>query len=139
MLKTILVQECSIGKEPFYIYLLGCWSISSIYIFLAAQSSSRSLVVGVSVCLSVCRLVCWERFVKKLPLEYHMVTKTYLPTYLCDNSDNSHCSDSSDSSDSIDSSDCRDSRDSSDSTDQKNLFHNQNFFNNQNWITIFFN
>ena len=38
---------------------------------------------------------------EKWPLEYHMVTKTYLPTYLCDSSDSSVSSDSSDSSDSL--------------------------------------
>ena len=33
-------------------------------------------------------------FVKKLPLQYQMVTKTYLkPTYLCDSSDGSDSSD----------------------------------------------
>ena len=48
--------------------------------FLAALSSSRSLVVRPSV--------CWlfgqsENFVKKWPLQYQLVTKTYLqPTYL---------------------------------------------------------
>ena len=42
---------------------------------------------------------------KKWPLEYQMVTKTYLATYLWDSSDSSDCFDSSDSSDSNDSSD----------------------------------
>ena len=52
--------------------------------FLAASSSSRSLVVGLSVRRSVCPSVGLSvDFVKKLPLEYQMVTKTYLkPTYL---------------------------------------------------------
>ena len=53
-------------------------------IFLAAQSGSRSLVVR--------PLVGWsfgssETFVKKGPFEYQMVTKSYLPFYLCDSSD----------------------------------------------------
>ena len=48
-------------------------------------------------------------FVKKWPLEYQKVVKTYLPTYLCDSSD---ISDSCDSYDS-DSIDCIDSSDSS--------------------------
>ena len=48
--------------------------------FLAASSNSRSLVVGRSVRRSVGRS---GDFVKKLPLEYQIVTKTYLkPTYL---------------------------------------------------------
>ena len=47
-------------------------------LFLAALSSSRSLVVGPLVCPSVGPLM----FVKKLPLEYQRVIKTYLPTYL---------------------------------------------------------
>ena len=72
------------------------------FIFVAAQSSSRRLVVcqsvGPSVCLS-------ETFVKKWPLEYQMVTKTYLPSNLCDSSDSSDSSGSCDSSDSSDSSD----------------------------------
>ena len=45
-----------------------------------------------------------------------MVTKAYLPTYLCDSSD------SSDSSDSIASSDNSESSDSSDSSDQNYFF-----------------
>ena len=52
--------------------------------------------------------------VKKWPIEYQMVTKTYLPSNKCDSSDNS---DSSDSSDSSYSSDRSDSSDSSYSTD----------------------
>ena len=56
---------------------LALLSALSVHLFLAASSSSRSLVVvGLSVCLS-------RDFVKKLPLEYQIVTKTYLkPTYL---------------------------------------------------------
>ena len=39
-------------------------------------------------------------FVKKWPLHYQKVIKTYLPTYLWDSSDSSDICDSSDSSDS---------------------------------------
>ena len=55
-----------------------------------------------------------------------MVTKTYLPSYLCDSSDGSDssdrngCSNSSDSSDSFDSSDSSDISNSSDSSDRNN-------------------
>ena len=55
-------------------------------------------------------------FLKKLPLEYQMVAKTYLPSNL---SDYSESSDSSESSESSDSSECRDS---SDKSDGKKLF-----------------
>ena len=48
-------------------------------------------------------------FVKKWPLEYQKVIKTYLPTYLCDSSDSSNSSDSCDSCDSSDSIDISDS------------------------------
>ena len=49
------------------------------YIFLAALSSSRSLVIGRSVRPSVGRSIM---FVKKLPLKYCKVIKTFLiPTY----------------------------------------------------------
>ena len=64
--------------------------------FLAALSSSRTLVVSLSVCLSVdpsVRDVC-----EKWPLEYQKVIKTYLPTNPCDSSYSSDSSDSSDSS-----------------------------------------
>ena len=44
-------------------------------------------------------------FVKKWLIEFQMVTKTYLPTYLWDISDSSDNSDSSDSCDNSDSSD----------------------------------
>ena len=44
-------------------------------------------------------------FVKKLPLKYQKVIKTYIPTYLWDSSDSSDSSDSYDSSDSSTSSD----------------------------------
>ena len=67
-------------------------------IFLAAQSSSRSLVVGWSAGLL-------ETFVKKWPLKHEMVTKTFLHSNLCDSSDCSDISNSSDTSDSSDSSD----------------------------------
>ena len=56
-------------------------------------------------------------FVKKLPLEYQKVTKTYCPTYLWDSSDSSDISDISDSHDSYDSRDSSDSSDSNDSSD----------------------
>ena len=55
-------------------------------------------------------------FVKKWPLEYQEVIKTYLPTYLWDSSDSCDSRDSSDSSDSSDSNDSSDSSDSSDHT-----------------------
>ena len=48
-----------------------------------------------------------------------MVTKTYLPCYLCDGSDISDISDSSNSSD---------SSDSSDSSNQKDFFTKKIFF-----------
>ena len=81
-------------------------------------------------------------FVELWPYEYQMVTKTHLPSNLCDSSDssvsNNSCdscdscdsSDSNDTSDSCDRSDCSDSSDSSDSSDQKNLFaaKKNNFF-----------
>ena len=51
---------------------------------------------------------------KKLPLEYQNVIKTYIPTYLWD------ISDSSDRSDRSDSFDSRDSSDSCDSSDSRN-------------------
>ena len=55
-------------------------------------------------------------FVKKGPLDYQKVIKTYLPTYLWDRSD---IIDSCDSSDISESSDISDSSDSSDSSDKK--------------------
>ena len=60
-------------------------------------------------------------FVKKWPLEFQMVTLTYLPIYLCDSND------SSDSFDSCDKCDKCDSFDSSDSSDKTNV------------VTFFFN
>ena len=69
--------------------------------FLAALSSSRSLVVGQLVGWSVGRSVRRSvMFVKKWPLEYQKVIETYLCTYLQDSSDSSDSSYSSDSSDS---------------------------------------
>ena len=53
-----------------------------------------------------------EGFVKKWPLEYQIVTKTNLLSYLCDSNDGS---DSSDSSDGSESSDCSDSSESGES------------------------
>ena len=67
-----------------------------------------------------------------------MVTKTYLPSYLCDSSDSSDSSDTCDSSDSRDSSDGSDSSDSSDSkdsSDQKTVFFTKTktfFYNTKN-------
>ena len=88
--------------------------IQKLYI-LAAQNSSRSLVVRWSVGLSgyVCEIVpFWES----------NGTKIYLPLNLCDSSD---ISDSNDSSDSCDSSD---RSDSSNSSDQKWHFFYKLFF-----------
>ena len=59
-------------------------------------------------------------FVKKWPLEYQMVTKTYLPSNLCDISDGSNSGDSNDSSDSSTSSG---SSGNSDISDQQTFFH----------------
>ena len=56
-------------------------------------------------------------FVKKWHLEYQMVTRTYLTTYLWDSSDISDSCDWNDSSDSIYSSDSIDISDSSDNSD----------------------
>ena len=73
-------------------------------VFLAAQSSSRTTVVGPLVRWSVGLLVRPSvMFVKRWPLEY--VIKIYLPTYLWDSSDSSDSWDSSNSSDSSDNSD----------------------------------
>ena len=69
--------------------------------FLDALSSSRSVVV--------LRSVCWlVILVKKWPLEYKKVIKTYLPTYLWDSSDSGDICDSCDSSDGSDGSDSSD-------------------------------
>ena len=61
---------------------------------------------------------------KKLPLEYQMVTKSYLkpnflPTYLCDSGNSS---DSSDISDSRDSNDSCDSCDEEKNVDEKKMW-----------------
>ena len=70
--------------------------------FLAALSSSRSLVVCLSVRPSVGPSVGPPvgplMFVKKWPLEYQKVIKTNIPTYLWYSRDTSDSSDSSDSS-----------------------------------------
>ena len=105
------IYQCK-GVWPF------CWilwthfsqqEINCLNYFLAALSSSRSLVVG--------RLVGpLVMFLKKWPLEYQKVIKTYLCTYLW------YSSDSCDSSDSSDSSDSNDSNNSSDSSDQITLY-----------------
>ena len=58
-------------------------------------------------------------------LDYQTVKKTYLPTFIWDNSDSSYSNDGIDSSDSSvnsDSSDSSDSNDGSDSFDQTNLY-----------------
>ena len=52
-------------------------------------------------------------FVKKWPLEYQNVIKTYLPTYLRDSSESSDSCESRDSSDISDSSNSSDSSESS--------------------------
>ena len=52
-------------------------------------------------------------FVKKWPLEYQKVIKTYLPTYLWDSSDSSEICNSCDSCDSDDYNDSTDRSDSS--------------------------
>ena len=51
-------------------------------------------------------------FVKKWPLVYQKVIKTYLPTYLWDSTEISESRESRDSSDSSDSSDSREGSDS---------------------------
>ena len=58
---------------------------------------------------------------KKWPLEYQKVIKTYLTTYLWDSSDISDSCDSFDSCDSSDSSDNSDISDSSDSSDRSDI------------------
>ena len=78
--------------------------------FLAALSSSISVVVGLWVSLSVGQSACWlvgpplpkksTYLLSYLPT-YHILTflpsylPTNIPTYLCDSSDNSYSSDSS--------------------------------------------
>ena len=63
---------------------------------------------------------------RKWPLEYQTVIKTYVPTYLWDRSDSSDSCDSSDSSDGSDGSDGSDSSDSSDGSYQTTM-----------WLTFF--
>ena len=105
-------------------FLLEQYQYSKVllFFFLAAPSSSRCLVVGLSVWWSVSPLVrSSETFLKKCPLEYQIVTKTYLKptylsTYLCDSSDNSGSSDSSHSRD-------------------KKMFYQKTFFPKQLFVT----
>ena len=70
--------------------------------FLAALSSSWSLVVCPLVGWLVGRSVGPLMFMKKWPLEYQKLVKTYLPTYVRDSGDSRDSSDLSDSSDSSD-------------------------------------
>ena len=89
---------------------------------------------------------------KKGPMEYQMITKTYLPSYLCDSSDGSDGSDSSKSSDTSDSSasgECRDQTTfinfflTKKISQKKTLLATQLFFNNyfekKNVIKTLFN
>ena len=78
----------------------------------------------------------------KIPLEYQMVTKTYLKpthllTYVCERSASSESSDSSDVSDSSDSSQ---SSERNDTSDQKVLFHQQKnlFFSQKKYFNKHF-
>ena len=71
-------------------------------------------------------------FVKEWPLEYKMVTKTYIPSNLCDSSDSS---DSFDSSDCSDSSDSSESSNSSDSSEQKKIVCPKKHFFLQYFLT----
>ena len=64
-----------------------------------------------------------------------MVTKTYLPSNLCDSSDGS---DSSDSSDSCDSSYSSDSSDSSDRSETNKPFSPKNLFITKKNVQFFF-
>ena len=64
-----------------------------------------------------------------------MVTKTYIPSNLCDSKDSSDSCDSCDSSDSKDS--CG-SSDSSDSSDQKNFFPQKNTFFSLTFLHFFY-
>ena len=96
---NVSLRECTYNlfssSEKFTLKL----NILSQFTLLAAQSSSRSLVVD----RSVGQLLGWSQtFVRKSPLEYQMVPATYLPSYLCDSSNSSDISDSSDSSNSSD-------------------------------------
>ena len=100
MLKlATLTKKPGQSVEPWYMYLIMHLTCTW-YLVLAAQSSSRGLVVGPSVGLLIGLL---DTFMKNWPFEYQMVSKTYLPSNLCD------ISYSGDSSDSSDSCDCSDS------------------------------
>ena len=72
-------------------------------------------------------------FVKKWPLEYQMVTKTYITSNLCDSSNSSDSCDNSDSSDSSDRSDSSDQKVVSPKTffTKKNIFSCHNSFFSQ--------
>ena len=67
-------------------------------------------------------------FVKKWPLEYPQVIKTYLPTYQWDSCDSCDSLDSRDSRDRHDSSDSSDSSNISDSRDQQTFFTQKLFW-----------
>ena len=70
-----------------------------------------------------------------------MVSKTYLPSNLCDSSDSSESSDISDSresSDSSDSSDSSKSSGSSDSSDQKTVLTKKLFFTKKLLVALTF-
>ena len=67
-------------------------------------------------------------FVRKWPLEYQKVIKTYFPTYLWDKSDNIDICESCDSSDSCDNSDSSDSSDSSDGNDSSDQWSANSYF-----------
>ena len=101
------------------------WRGHPVYLwFLAGLSSSRSLVAGPSVRLSVRPSVRWSvsDVIKKMTFRVSKGNNTYLCTYLQDSSDSIDSIDSSDSSDSNDSCDSSDSNDSSDSSDQTTLY-----------------
>ena len=75
-----------------YVGTKAIWTMFEIWVaFLAAQSSSRSLVVGWSVCPSILDLC--EKVTFRLWNGYWHLPKAYLPTYLCDSSDSSDSSD----------------------------------------------
>ena len=69
-------------------------------------------------CPFVCQSIGWSVIrVKKWLLEYQSVTKTNLPSNICDSSNSSYSSASCDNSDSRDSSDSSEISDSSNSSD----------------------